>query len=182
MTKEKVSIFVVLSLLIFLLTFGFSAGGQNEEGQTTYVVGEIVLLGNEETEDKEILKELDLEEGDSVSEGDLEEKISAVRDMGLFESVESSTELSDGKLNLELELTEYPVLKKYEFTGVNLINKGKLKKALKNSGIKKGEVINKNELNEGLKGIQEEYEKKGYPFVSIGNINIDATLSVEVID
>jgi len=180
--KEKLSIFIVLSLLILLLSFGFSAGGQNEESETTYVVGEIVLLGNEETKDEKVLNELGLKEGDSVSKRALEEKVAAVRDMGLFETVESNTEISDGELNLELQLTEYPVLKKYEFTGVNLINTGKLKKALKNSGVNKGEVINKNELNEGLKGIQKEYEKKGYPFVSIGNIKIDNTLSVEVIE
>jgi len=180
--RGKLSVFVVLSLLVILLSFGLSIRGQNGGSEITYTVKEITLTGNEKIKDKEILKELEIEEGDSVSKSGLEDKVKNVREMGVFENVDSSTEVSDGEISLELELTEYPVLNKYEFKGVDLLNTGKLKKALRNAGIKKGEVINKDELNEGLKGIQKEYEKKGYPFVTVGNINIDPTLTVEVIE
>ncbi|MEF8836721.1 MAG: POTRA domain-containing protein [Candidatus Bipolaricaulota bacterium] len=180
--KAKLSVIVILSILVLLVSFGASMSGQDEETETKYVVKEISITGNEEIDDEKILTELGIDEGDSISRSVLEKKVDNLKDMGVFRSVESSSEVSDGEISLELELSEYPVLDKYEFTGVNMLNEGKLKGALKDAGIKKGKVIDKNNLDEGLKNIQEKYEKQGYPFVSLGNVNIDTTLSIEVVE
>ncbi|MBS3787980.1 BamA/TamA family outer membrane protein [Candidatus Bipolaricaulota bacterium] len=180
--RGKLSIIIFLSTLVLLVSIGTTMRGQDEENETRYVVNKILLSGNEEVPNEEILTELGVEKGDSVSESKLEEKVNNLRDMGVFKTVESSIDVKDGKINLELELAEYPVLEEYEFSGVNLLNTRDLKKVLRDAGIKKGEVINKDKLDEGLKKIQEKYENNGYPFVSLGNIDIDATLSIEVIE
>ncbi|MCF7889802.1 BamA/TamA family outer membrane protein [Candidatus Bipolaricaulota bacterium] len=180
--KEKLSIVVVLSILVLLVSFGATMSGQDEGNETKYVVIDISLSGNEEIDDEKILTELELEEGDSVTKSELEEKVNKVRDMGVFETVESSLDVADGEVSLELKLTEYPVLDKYEFTGANLLNTRKLKKVLKDAGIKKGKVINRDKLDEGLKNIQKKYEENGYPFVTVGNVDLGSTLSIEVIE
>ncbi len=180
--KEKLSIVIILSLLITLVLVSSTMRGQDEGNETKYVVKEILISGNEEISDDKILTELGFKEGDSISKSKLEEKVNNVKAMGIFKSVESSIETSGGEIGVELELSEYPVLEEYEFSGVNLIGTRKLKNALKDAGIKKGKVINKDSLDEGLKNLQKKYEKNGYPFVSLGNINIDTTLSIEVIE
>jgi len=180
-TKTKFSLLASLSLLVVLI-IGVGAAGQNETGQESYVIKSIELIGNDNISDREILEDLGLKEGDTVSKSGVQEKVKNVRSSGFFKTVNGSTEVSNGEIFVTLELSEYPVLEKYEFTGVNLLNTGKLKRTLKKAGIKKREVINKDELNEGLNKIQEEYEKKGYPFTTIGNVSIDSTLKVEVIE
>ncbi|MFB6290733.1 MAG: outer membrane protein assembly factor [Candidatus Bipolaricaulia bacterium] len=181
-TKVKLSMFVVLALLILLVSLGSVVRGQNEGSETTYVVREIEISGNEEIADKKVLKELGLKKGDSISRSKLEKKVTNVRNMGVFKDVESDINVTNGEVSLTLKLTEYPVLEKYKFEGVTLLNTRKLKKALRKAGIKKGEVINQKELNKGLKDISKVYKKKGYPFVSAREINIGSTLTIEVIE
>jgi len=179
---KKLTTIVLLTLLVFLLPLSFGLRGQSEEGETEYIIEEIQLTGNEKVTDKEVREQLGLKKGDSVSKKALNEKVEAVRKSGYFQNVSSDTKIDGEKIILKLELQEYPVLKKYEFTGVNLVGTGKLKQALRKAGVKKGEVINKTELNQGLKNISQKYKDQGYPLVSTGKIEIDSTLKIEIIE
>ncbi len=180
--EKEVLTVVLISILVIFLPFGVASQEADEEGATKYVIGEIKLSGNEKVSDQEILAELGLETGDSVTKTELKKRIQAVRDMGYFKAVESDSEVADGEINIGLEFQEYPVLEEVKFEGVSLLGQNKLKKLLKDAGVKKGEVINKTELNEGLNKITNKYEEKGYPFVTTGNVQISSSLVIEVIE
>ncbi|MCF7876513.1 BamA/TamA family outer membrane protein [Candidatus Bipolaricaulota bacterium] len=179
---KKFTTIVLLSVMMLFLPLVSGVKGQNEEGETQYILEEIELTGNENLSNSKVIEELGLNEGDKVRKTKVEDKVQSLKGSGFFRNVKSEMEVADGKLRLTLELQEYPVLNEYVFTGVNLINKGKLKKALKEAGVKKGEVINKKELNQGLKNISKKYEKKGYPLISTGKIQIDSSLKIEIVE
>lgn len=179
--KKPYFIGVLSVLVLFALLFPASAQ-EEEENQTNYTVGEIRLSGNENVSDQDVLGELGISEGDSVTEEALDEKVQNVKESGYFQDVQSSTEIEEGEVYLTLELEEYPVLEEIQFEGVELIAERKLKRSLKDAGIKKGEVINRDDLNEGLENILEKYENQGYPLINTGNIQINETLTVEVIE
>ncbi|MEF8799175.1 MAG: POTRA domain-containing protein, partial [Candidatus Bipolaricaulota bacterium] len=69
--NRKSALIVVLSVLVLSTSFMLVLGQEEGEGETTYVLGEIQFLGNENISDQEILKQLELNEGDSVSQADL---------------------------------------------------------------------------------------------------------------
>lgn len=179
---SKSTLVVVLSVLIFCTPLILTMGQEDGEGETTHILKEIEFSGNENISDQKILKELGLKEGDSISKADLEKKIKNVSEMGVFKGVESDIEVTDGEISLTLTLEEYPVLEEIKFEGVSLIPPRKLRDVLKKAGVKKGEVLNKNELKKGLEKISKEYEKKGYPLISTGNVQIGKTLIVEIIE
>ncbi|MBS3825601.1 BamA/TamA family outer membrane protein [Candidatus Bipolaricaulota bacterium] len=178
----KSALIVVLSVLVLSTSFILVLGQEEGEGETTYVLGEIRFSGNENISDQEILKQLELNEGDSVSQADLEKKIKKVKDMGEFKEVDSNVEVTDGEIRLKLTLEEYPVLEEIKFEGVSLLPPRKLRDVLNKAGVKKGEVINKKKLKKGLEKISKEYEKKGYPLISTGNVQIGKTLTIEIIE
>ncbi|MBS3788846.1 BamA/TamA family outer membrane protein [Candidatus Bipolaricaulota bacterium] len=178
----KSALIVVLSVLVLSTSFIFVLGQEEGEGETTYVLGEIQFSGNENISDQEILKQLELKEGDSVSQADLEKKIKKVKDMGEFKKVDSNVEVTDGEIRLKLTLEEYPVLEEIKFEGVSLLPPRKLRDVLNKAGVKKGEVISKKKLKKGLEKISKEYEKKGYPLISTGNVQIGKTLTIEIIE
>ncbi|MFP4135604.1 MAG: outer membrane protein assembly factor [Candidatus Acetothermia bacterium] len=177
-----VSVITVLALLLFLLLPAEAQQQGEEEGDDSYTLTQIELTGNQNVTRKEILDQLGLSEGDTVTEAELKEKVENVKNSGYFREVQSSLETGDGEISLTLELDEYPVLKEIKFEGVSLVGERKLKQGLKDAGIKEGEVINREELDKGLEKVAEKYEEQGYPLISTENVDIGETLTIEVIE
>jgi len=71
-----------LKLLILLGLFGYSAGGYCVEH-----IGNIVIEGNDKTDQRVILQEMIIEEGDLVDIKRIEESVQHVMDLNLFRSV-----------------------------------------------------------------------------------------------
>jgi len=181
LNKNMASVFVLSVLLV--LFFAFPSAGQGEEtGETKYTLERVELSGNDNVEKETILEELGVKEGEEVTRASLEEKAGKLSDSGYFSDVESNIKTENGKITLSLTVEEYPVLREYEFKGVSLVGKGKLRQGLKDAGVKKGEVINQKDLNKGLENIAKKYEKQGYPLISTGNVDIAETLSIEIIE
>jgi outer membrane protein assembly factor BamA len=180
--NKKTALVFVLSVLVALL-IAFPLAGQDEgTDETKYTLEKVKLSGNENVKKETILEELGVKEGEEITRGSLEEKVANLSDSGYFKDVESNIKVENGKITPTLKVKEYPVLREFKFEGVNLVGKGKLRQGLKDAGVKKGEVINKKDLNKGLENIAKKYEKQGYPLINTGNISIAETLSIEIIE
>ena len=174
--------FTFISMLMIVLLVSFACNAQNDESPENFTIERITIIGNSEMTEKEIKDKLGLQESDVVTKSNVQEKISSLKDSGYFRKLEFSADTSEGNMTLEIKVEEYPVLQEIEFEGAESIKFDKLKEVLNNQGIQSGELINQNDLKKALEKIVKKYNDEGYPFVTIGNIEIGETLTIEVIE
>ncbi|MDR7136031.1 outer membrane protein assembly factor BamA [Lysobacter niastensis] len=83
-----------------------TAAAQVPEPEPVPRIVEIRLSGNEKTRDKVILRELDLAPGDPADPGAIENGRQAVLDLGLFRTVEATTQPVPGGVVLNVDMRE----------------------------------------------------------------------------
>ena len=144
---------------------------------------------------KEVLEVVTFEVGDEVLESDLKTASQAIHDLGWFREVMPEV-VDDGEI--VFHLSEYPEIERIEIIGnVNkqpvrlfgvelfrlpVMPTTKIKQILRDYDIKKRKVLNRAELEEGLKDVVAEYSKRGYVLVGIGEVNMDSHLSIEFVE
>lgn len=180
--RRNSTFFTFISMLMIVLLVSFACNAQNDDSQENFTIEKITISGNSEMTEKEIKDKLGLQESDVVTKSKVQEKISTLKDSGYFRKLEFSADTTEGNMTLEIKVEEYPVLREIEFEGVESIKSDKLREVLKKQGIKTGELINQNDLKKGLEKIVNKYNDEGYPFVTIGNIEIGETLNIKVIE
>ena len=136
-----------------------------------------------------------LEIGDEVLESDLKTASQAIHNLGWFREVMPEV-TGDGEI--VFHLSEYPKIEKIEIIGnVNeqpvrlfgvelfrlpIMTTTKIKQMLRDYDIKKNKVLNRAELEAGLKDVIAEYNNRGYVLVGVGEVNMDSHLSIEFIE
>lgn len=176
------SLAVVLSLFTVIFLAGTTPMAQETQPEETFIVKEIIISGNTEISEEEILNTLELKTDQETTKAEAENRLTAVKDMGVLKNVDTDLKTSDGQLTLEIEVQEYPVVKEIEFIGTSSLGDQKLKDILSKAGIKTGEPVDRNKVEQGIEDIVKEYEESGYPFVTAGDIDIGETLTVEIIE
>lgn len=99
---------------MLLLTFFFSFLFQNTQFQTadsSFVIKQINISGNQKTKESIILRELDFVAGDSIKKSEIEKRLDLTRrkliNTNLFISVElKSVQVSDNQININIKLME----------------------------------------------------------------------------
>ncbi len=173
---------VLLSVFIVIFLGVTALMAQETQPEQTFTIKEINISGNSEISDEDILNELGLTVAQETTKTEVDEKLTAIKDMGVFKSVDTDVETSDGQLTLEIVVEEYPVIKEIEFIGTDSLGTQKLKDRLSEAGVRTGEVLNQDKLQTGLEDIVKEYEESGYPFVTAGDIETGETLRIEIIE
>lgn len=184
--SNKAGGFATVLLLAVLMIFFFfpTAIGDSDQdnSEQKLEVREIVIKGNQAIPDSELLETLGFTEGESVTKTKIEEGLSKIEEMGTLSQISTDLQEEEGKADILIELEEYPVISDIEFTGNDLVGSNALRKQLNEVGIEKGEVIDKEKLDEGLQKVLEKYEEQGYPLISIDDVDIQETLTVEIIE
>jgi len=143
---------------------------------------------------KDVLDAVGFKVGDEVTESDLKAASQAIYDLGWFSEVVPRV---DGG-NIVFRLTENPVVRKieikgnvnkkpYELFGIKLfelpiMSTYKIRQILRQDGVKKREVLNRNSLETALKDVISEYNKRGYVLVTVGDVATGETLSIEFVE
>lgn len=163
--------------------------------QFPLVVTEITVDGNHEIRAFEVLDVVAISEGDEITTSDLKVASQAIYDLGWFSEVlPEATE--DGRV--VFRVVENPVLSEIEISGnVNvrwyklfgiplieepLMSDFRLKRILRDNDIRKNKVINRVALETALQEVISDYNKRGYLLVMIGDVSMEDTLAIELIE
>ena len=146
--------------------------------KTEFVVSKVDVKGLEKISKEEVLKNVQLKEGDQFIPQQAIDGAQKIFQTGLFASVEPSV---DREANNTVAITyiveENPIVKDIEITGNTLFTEAQLEKAL---GIKEGEMLNGNLLNPDNNGIVKLYTKEGYTTARIENINVSKEGDIKI--
>ena len=146
--------------------------------KTEFIISKVDVKGLEKISKEEVLKNVQLKEGDQFIPQQAIDGAQKIFQTGLFASVEPSV---DREANNTVAITyiveENPIVKDIEITGNTLFTEAQLEKAL---GIKEGEMLNGNLLNPDNNGIVKLYTKEGYTTARIENINVSKEGNVKI--
>jgi outer membrane protein assembly factor BamA len=158
-------------------------------------VSAIRIDGNVKIREGEIIDVVTFHSGDEITADDLKASSQAIFDLGWFSEVIPEV---DAAGEVVFHVTENPVVKKVEITGnVNkepfevlgftlfrapIMPSDKIRRTLRDHGVKTGKVLNNKSLEEGLQAVIDAYEKKGYTLIMVGKVTPGETLSIEIIE
>ena len=146
--------------------------------KTEFIISKVDVKGLEKISKEEVLKNVQVKEGDQFIPQQAIDGAQKIFQTGLFASVEPSV---DREANNTVAITyiveENPIVKDIEITGNTLFTEAQLEKAL---GIKEGEMLNGNLLNPDNNGIVKLYTKEGYTTARIENINVSKEGDVKI--
>jgi len=158
-------------------------------------VTDISIKGTVEIKDEEILEVLGFVVGDEVVEADLKAASRAIFDLGWFGEV--VPEVTEGG-GITFRVTENPVIRKivitgnthretYSILGIRLFSlpavpTSKIQQILYEADVRKRKVLSRVALEQALADVIEEYNNRGYVLVAIGDVKLEETLEIEIIE
>jgi outer membrane protein insertion porin family len=160
-------------------------------------VSEVAVQGNEEIRRREILEVVLFGAGDEITDQDLRTASQAIHDLGWFSEVSWDREaIEDGRVVFVVK--ENPVIEKIVITGNDhrrsyslfnvklldapLVSTIRLRQILWGQDIRRRKVLNLPALTAALEEILEEYERRGYILVSIGEVDPSAVLRIQIVE
>jgi len=147
--------------LLFLFTFIFLP---KLEAQTSLIIKEIQIEGNQYVEEEEIRKLIKSKVGESLSEEKIREDMQAIYDIGVFSSLSVLKEETEDGVILIFQVKENGQITEIEFEGIESKEISKVKKLVT---FKEGELWNFNKTKETREKILQWYHKKGFFRASI---------------
>ena len=183
------------SLVIILLASGVALA-------QTFPVDRLEILGNEHISTAEILAKLPFRVGDQVNRDQVLAGAKALEDMGYFAQVTPEVTVEDRQIVVRYRVREYPEIEEIVILGVPEEPRGgntlwswiqvwlrqlfsppqvyqnRALDILSEHGVKKGQVLNAKKLEEGLKAVLEEYQKKDIGTVQVSEVVPGAKLVV----
>jgi len=189
----------VLLLMLALLCSAWSglALAQEEAGLK---VERITVEGNKHVPLEEIKKAIGFKVGDRVSEEEIQASGQRVLELGYFQEViPDYRKLNEGIEVLYL-VQENPQIKEIVVRGneqygegLNLfglkipftspiLNTDRILEILEEHGVAEKKVLNLKKLEEGLRAVLEEYQKKGYTLIRVGDVKPGERLEIELIE
>lgn len=149
--------------------------------RTEYLVSNVDIEGDITTLDKnELLNSLPVKVGEYFVPQEVIDGAQKIYSTGYFYDVEPKVERKvDNTISVAYLVKENPKINDITIVGNTLFSQEELINA---SGLKKGEVLNRNLLNPNTSGILNHYNKAGYSLASIGNMNVtfEGDIRIEV--
>lgn len=193
MKRKTPSFVVMMALLLVALS---SAGLAQEEKME---VEGILVRGNRFITAEEIKGALDFRVGDLVTEEQIQEGGQKIMDLGYFQRVTPDYQEHERGIEVIYKVEENPVVREIEITGneqyggLNLfglkipftspiLKTDRIINILKEHGVEKGKILNKNKLQEGLAAVLDEYQGKGYTLVRVGDVEVGEKLAIRLIE
>ncbi len=160
-----------------------------------FIVSDIMIAGNVEISDAEIITAVTFQIGDEIGAEQLRKSSQAIFDMGWFSEV--IPEFGDGG-EILFRVVENPVVRKVEITGnvnkepfelfgftlfrTQIMPSDKIRRILRDHGVETRQVLNNRYLSQGLEAVIDAYNEKGYPLIMVGEVVPGETLAIEIIE
>jgi len=186
----------VNKVFVLVAFVSFVAWGQ------TFPVDRLEIVGNENVSTAEILAKLPFKVGDTVDREKVLAGAKALEDMGYFAQVTPEVTVEEGKVVVRYRVVEYPKVKEIVIEGVSPEPKGgrtlwswiqvwigqilgpsqmyenRVREILADHGVKTGQILNTKKLEEGLKAVLDEYQKKDIATVQVSQVIPGETLVI----
>ena len=165
--------------------------------QYPLTVLDLSVEGNDEIKSRDILDAVHFEVGDVIEEVDLRTASQAIYDLGWFSEVTLDRDaLEDGDVVFqalenaviqEIVITGNTNSQDYSLFGVKLfdmpiMSSYKVRQILWRNDVRKRDVLNRQGLMTGLEEVISEYSNRGYVLISIGDVDLSETLTIEFIE
>ncbi len=183
-----------LALILGLIVAGGVVTGARATDFPLTVAG-IQVDGNAKIRTQEIRKAVPFHSGDEITADDLKRASQAIFDLGWFSEV--IPEVDEEGIVL-FHVVENPVVDKVEITGnvnkesieilgftlfrARIMPSDRIRRILRDHGVKKGKVLNNHSLDEGLQAVIDAYDKKGYTLIMVGKVVPGEILQIEIIE
>src|SRR5690554_5283791 len=153
-------------MLIMVLLSGTAALALEGEAQ---IISSVAVEGNQKIHDQEILSVIITASGDEFDEEKLKADLQHIADLGYFQDVSVHFTIENKGLKAIFEVVEYPVIAEIVIEGNEVYDDATI---LEKMGIKKGDILNHNQLAEGRMAVEEFYKDNGYILARFTDINI----------
>ena len=196
--KRKWLVFMVLAVVLFLsISLTGWAQGVQTQGMK---VERIKVEGNKHVAAEEIKGAIGFKVGDLVTAEEIKGSGQKILDLGYFQRVIPDYQSLNEGIEVIYRVEENPVVKEIEITGneqygepLNLfglkipftspiLKTDRIKKILTDNGVEKGKILNVTKLKEGLKAVLQEYQKKGYTLIRVGDVKLGEKLKIQLIE
>jgi len=181
--------------LVFIALIAMSVVGWAVQYPLTVL--DLSVEGNDEIKLRDILEVVHFEVEDVIEEADLRTASQAIYDLGWFGEVTLDRDaLENGEV--VFQVVENPVIREIVITGnVNrrdyslfgiklfdapIMSSSGIRRILRQNDIRKSDVLNPQALMTALEDVIAEYSELGYVLVSIGEVDLSETLSIEFIE
>jgi len=124
----------------------------------------INISGNKNVSIEKILSLMKTKEGDEFDEEIIKNDIENLIKTGYFKKIDYTVDKKDGNVEINIEITENPLIEKINFSGNKAFRIKKLKEFL---GVKEGDILDEKKVIEGVKKIKEEYSKRGFEMCEV---------------
>ncbi len=123
------------------------------------IIASIAPAGNTRIDSGAISRKVKTKAGDFYNPATLREDLKAIFKMGYFENVRINVEESDKGKIVTFDVTEKPIIKRVEFSGLDAFSKDEVLEA---ANIGKNTILNNLKVNNGAAAIKGLYKSKGY--------------------
>ena len=168
----------VLGILIMTLIFTMALGV--EEVRAEDILADIVIEGNENVSEEEIMAVVESEIGEEYDRTQLREDMEAVYDLGYFEDINVNFQSTADGLVAIFQVQEFPVLTDINITGLDDVYARD--DVLEELGIVEGEILNVERLNSGISELRFRFQEDGYALARFDDVDIspDGVLDIQI--
>src|SRR5690554_454792 len=169
--------FLVLNFMLIMVLLSGTAAIALEGG--AQLISSVTVEGNEMIHDQEILSLIETASGDEFNEEKLKADLQNIADLGYFQDVSVHFEIENKGLKAIFEVVEYPVISEIVIEGNTVYENATI---LEKMGLKKGDILNQNQLVEGRMAVEQFYQDNGYILAHFTDIYIseENILSLEI--
>ncbi|GAB6137317.1 BamA/OMP85 family outer membrane protein [Halanaerobaculum tunisiense] len=167
---------IVLVITLVVANSGFLVAAEpqmdpqpSKEKLEENTITAIKVVGNEEIAEEEILNGVETTIGDNISYDQLQQDMQSIFDLGYFFDVKVNFKNHKDGVMLIFEVIENPQLSAIKITGNENVPDTKFKETI---GLQTGEILNVNQLNQGVKELNKYYQEEGFVLAEIVDVTI----------
>ncbi|MFW6301791.1 MAG: BamA/OMP85 family outer membrane protein [Bacillota bacterium] len=167
-----------LGILILTLIVSITLGA--ETVQADDILTDIVIEGNENVSDEEIMDVIESEVGEEYDRTQLKEDMETVYDLGYFEDINVNFQSTSEGLKAIFEVKEFPVLKEINISGLeDIYSEEEITEEL---GVSEGEIFNVERLNSGISELRLRFQEEGYGLARFDDVDIspEGVLDIQI--
>ena len=124
-----------------------------------FIIASVAPAGNKRIDSGAISRKVKTKAGDFYDPAALRADLKAIFKMGYFENVRIEVEESEKGKIVTFNVTEKPLIRKVEYSGLDAFSKEEVSEASK---INANTILNQTKINTGAAAIKELYRSKGY--------------------
>ncbi|MGM0413965.1 MAG: POTRA domain-containing protein, partial [Bacillota bacterium] len=167
-----------LGILIMTLILTMALGA--EEAMAEDILSDIVIEGNENVSEEDIMAVIESEIGEEYDRSQLRKDMESVYDLGYFEDINVNFQSTSDGLKAIFEVQEFPVIEEINISGLDDIYSRD--EIIEELGAVEGEILNVEKLNSGISELRFRFQEDGYGLAKFDDVDVspEGVLDIQV--